>query len=61
MGNITRIITVKMKDDMIEELDMIANTLGISRSEAIREALRLYLVMHPLGKPRYMGIVKLES
>ena len=61
MGNITRIVTVKMREDMLEDLDSIANLLGISRSEAIRVALKLYLTHAPINEPRYRGIVRLES
>lgn len=44
-----RIVTFKIEEDLLEELDRYASMTGESRSEVIRKALR-YLIARELGK-----------
>jgi len=37
-----RVLTVKLDEDLLQKLDLYAVKLGVTRSEVIREALRLY-------------------
>ncbi|MCI4407549.1 MAG: ribbon-helix-helix protein, CopG family [Thermofilum sp.] len=38
-----RVVTVKFPEELLVKLDIYANEHGLSRSEAIREALECYL------------------
>ena len=38
-----RVVTVKVEEDMLEELDLLAKEEGVRRSELIREAIRRWL------------------
>jgi len=38
-----RVVTLKLSDDLLAEVEEVAKTLGWSRSEVIRQALRQYL------------------
>ena len=40
-----RIITIKIPERMLEELDMYALRHDLSRSEAIREAIRQHIIL----------------
>jgi len=37
-----RVLSVKLDEDLLQKLDLYAVKLGVTRSEVIREALRLY-------------------
>jgi len=45
------IVSFKASSELIRKVDDVAFDLGITRSEAIREALRIYVEMHGV-KPR---------
>lgn len=42
-----KIYTFRCEEELIKKLDLICSVLGISRSEAIREAIQLYINAHP--------------
>ena len=56
-----KVITFKLNEELLEELDSIARLEGTTRSEIIRRAIQLYI---RLRKKRYSPkpkIVKLKS
>ena len=57
-----RVITVKLDEDLLQELDLYAVKLGVTRSDVIREALKLYNWGNKIKIPRIRVItVKLEE
>ena len=55
-----RVVTFKIDEDTLEELNFLALKLGMSRSELIRQAIQLFLKMHRnrIAPPR---VVRLNS
>jgi len=52
-----RVVTVKMEEYLVKELDKYAQEKGISRSEAIRKAVELYIrVKNPFNIIKYKKI-----
>ena len=43
LGEKMRVVTFKVEEPLLEKLDSIARLKGITRSEAIRKAIELYL------------------
>lgn len=43
LGEKMRVVTFKVEEPLLERLDSIARLKGITRSEAIRKAIELYL------------------
>ena len=41
-----RVVTFKIDEDTLEELNYLALKLGMPRSELIRQAIKLFLKMH---------------
>ena len=56
-----RIVTFKIPEEELEKLDSIAKGKGISRSQAIREAIELYLSLQSSNNPPQPRIVRLTS
>ncbi len=46
-----KVVTFKIDDEVLEELDAVASKLGISRSEVIRCAISEYLMKYRAPKP----------
>ncbi len=46
-----RIVTFKLEEDLLERLDKYARNKGKTRSEVIRRALELYLMMEDHREP----------
>lgn len=42
-----KVYTFRCEEELIKQLDAIAFMLGISRSEALREAIALFIKTHP--------------
>ena len=63
LGPRRRHVTFKASVELVERLDALARRLGKSRSEAIREAIELYLAMNELVEqaPRAPGLGELLS
>ncbi len=59
----SRVVTFKADEELVEMLDRVARSRGLSRSEAIREAIRLYLGLKAHGatpvEPRRLGALRL--
>lgn len=60
----SRVVTFKAEEELVEMLDRVARSRGLSRSEAIREAIRLYLGLKAHGatgpvEPRRLGALRL--
>jgi len=52
-----RVVTVKMEEYLLKELDEYAQEKGITRSEAIRKAISLYMrVKNPMNRIEYRKI-----
>ena len=52
-----RVVTVKMEEYLVKELDKYAQEKGITRSEAIRKAVELYIrVKNPFNIIKYKKI-----
>lgn len=52
-----RVVTVKMEEYLVKELDKYAQEKGITRSEAIRKAIDLYIrVKNPFNIVKYKKI-----
>ncbi len=46
-----RVVTFKLPDDLLEELDRYALSAGVSRSEVIRDAIMVYLRSRVRSRP----------
>ncbi len=46
-----RVVTFKVEEDLLERLDRYARSKGKTRSEIIREAVQVYLVMEDRREP----------
>lgn len=44
-----RVVTFKVEEDFLEEMDLAARRLGLSRSDLIREAIENYLKLYMYG------------
>lgn len=52
-----RVVTVKMEEYLLKELDEYAREKGITRSEAIRKAINLYMrVKNPMNRIEHRKI-----
>jgi len=57
-----RVLTFKLEEDLLKKLDLYAVKLGVTRSDVIREALKLYDWGNKIKIPRIRVItVKLEE
>ena len=55
-----KVVTFKLRDEELEELDRIARKLGMTRSDVIREAIRRFLSevgTHPRVRVRVRRVV----
>jgi metal-responsive CopG/Arc/MetJ family transcriptional regulator len=57
-----RVLTVKLEEDLLKKLDLYAINSGVTRSDVIREALRVYDWGNKMKVPRIHVItVKLDE
>ncbi len=56
-----RIVTFKVEEDFLEQIDLAARRLGLSRSDLIREAIENYLKIRIYGDIDSIEKIKLGS
>ncbi|MET1128555.1 MAG: ribbon-helix-helix protein, CopG family [Thermoproteota archaeon] len=56
-----RVITFKADEDLLEKLDSVARLKGVTRSEAIRRAIELYIRLEDYKVRPQPKVVKLMS
>lgn len=54
-----RIVTFKIEEELLEEVDKLALKLGVSRSTIIRWAIEYYLEQKPYPHKRYVEVIKI--
>ena len=52
LGRRTRMVVFRVEEELLREIDELARERGKSRSEVIREALRVYLALYEEEGPR---------
>jgi predicted transcriptional regulator len=58
---IVRVVTFKADEELIEKLNHLAQTKGVTRSEIIRRAIELYLKLEDHRAKQKPKIVRLTS